>query len=151
MEYITQNAEETKEIGRKLSANLKGGDVFALCGDLGSGKTTFVQGFAEGLGISARVNSPTFIIVRTYSIPTSKNNFPLLATLYHVDLYRLEKNVNDELAQLGLIEAVDDKKSIVVIEWAERARDMLPKHTRWIQFKNVDENKRKITINEDIY
>ena len=81
MEVITKSAGETKEVGRKFSADLTAGDVVGLTGELGSGKTTFIQGVAEGLGVSARVNSPTFIIMREYG------------KLYHVDLYRLEENL----------------------------------------------------------
>lgn len=138
MEYITQNAEETKEIGRKLSASVKGGEVFALCGDLGAGKTTFVQGFIEGLGITSRVNSPTFIIMRTYEAGDK--------TLYHVDLYRLEENIESEIKQLGLNEALGNENFIVLIEWADKIKDVLPKNTKWINFENLEDDKRKITI-----
>ena len=140
MEYITKIAEETQEVGRKLSAAIKGGEVFALCGDLGAGKTTFVQGFAQGLGIASRVNSPTFIIMRTYEAGDK--------VLYHVDLYRLEENLESEIVQLGLKEAMGDKNNIVLIEWAEKIKNLLPEKTKWIKFENLDGDKRKITIEQ---
>lgn len=141
MEYITQTAEETKEIGRRLSASVKEtGGIFALSGDLGAGKTTFVQGFAEGLGISSRINSPTFIIVRTYDAGNRK--------LYHVDLYRLEDNIESEIEQLGLKEAMNNERDIILIEWAEKIKDLLPKRTKWIKFENLELDKRKITIEQ---
>lgn len=142
MEYITQTPDETKEIGRKLSASLKGGEIFALSGDLGAGKTTFVQGIAEGLGISTRVNSPTFIIMRTYSI---KNNSSIM-NLLHVDLYRLENNIEEELVNLGITDLWKKKENVFLIEWAEKIKDLLPKNTKWVKFEDVDEDSRKIII-----
>ena len=138
MEYITNTAEETKEVGRELSASIKGGEVFALCGDLGAGKTTFVQGFAEGLGITSRVNSPTFIIMRTYKAGEK--------ILYQVDLYRMETKVESEIEQLGLKEAMGNENNIVLIEWAEKIKDLLPEKATWIKFENLDGESRKIII-----
>lgn len=86
MEVNTKNANETKEFGKKFGASLKGGEVLALSGDLGAGKTTFVQGLAEGLGIDERIMSPTFLLMREHGIKFG-------GKLYHVDLYRLESNV----------------------------------------------------------
>ena len=110
------------------------GDVVALSGDLGAGKTTFIKGVAEGLGISSRINSPTFIIMRDYG------------DFYHVDLYRLEKNVNQEVENLGLMDIISEGKSIVVIEWAEKIKKILPKNTIWVEIKDLGEQKRSIKI-----
>jgi len=140
MEYITKNASETKKLGKRLSADLKG-RVVALEGDLGAGKTTFVQGIAEGLGIKSRVNSPTFIILRSYE--SEKLN------LYHVDLYRIEKNIKQEIQEIGLTDLWKDSKNTIVVEWANRAKDYLPQNAVWIKIENIGENKRKIIINHE--
>ena len=139
MEHITNNAQETKELGKRLSADLKGGEVIALSGELGAGKTTFIQGLAEGLGVTERVTSPTFIISRNY--PTNKN-----CELYHVDLYRLEENLENELKNLGLTNVLKEAKDIVVIEWADKMKDLLPEETIYMDIQILDKNSRKITI-----
>lgn len=145
MEYITQSAEETKELGRKLSVNLNGGEVIALSGDLGAGKTTFVQGLAEGLGITSRVNSPTFIIMRTYDIHITDYNLRV-TKLFHVDLYRLENNIEEEIKNLGITDLWGKQENVFIIEWAERANSLLPENTTWIKFENLEDDGRKITI-----
>lgn len=151
MEIITKNAIETKNLGnqtaldllkersKNLESSIKQGKgiIIALSGDLGSGKTTFIQGFAEGLGITSRLVSPTFILMRQYPIDSGK--------LYHLDVYRFEKDPQKEAKDLGLLEIISDPKNIVVIEWAEKIRDILPKDTEWISFEYVDENTRKIS------
>jgi tRNA threonylcarbamoyladenosine biosynthesis protein TsaE len=162
METLTQNAKETKELGREVGNNLKnkllnkpssnGALVLALTGDLGSGKTTFIQGLADGLGIKQRIISPTFIIIRSYNMehktkkekPTSEVR--RLKTFYHIDLYRLEENVEREMKNLGIDEIMSDPLNILAIEWAEKAKDYLPKNTKWIKFEYVNENKRRITV-----
>src|SRR5690554_431438 len=132
MEINTDSPEATQKAGHELSASLKPGSIVALTGELGAGKTTFVKGIAEGLGISSRITSPTFIIMRSYD-----NNF------YHVDLYRLDDNIDQEVANLGLLDIIKEGNSIVVIEWAEKIRNLLPENTIWINFKILEENKRK--------
>lgn len=125
-------------MGKEIASRLAGGEVFALTGDLGSGKTTFVQGFAEGLGISSRIISPTFILVRKYGL-TGKS-------FYHIDLYRLEDDVEGEVKNLGINDVWEKKENIVVIEWAEKIRNVIPKSASWIKFENLGENKRRIEI-----
>ncbi len=137
MENITKNAEETKSLGRKIASELTISHqplIIALTGDLGSGKTTFTQGFAEGLGIKDRVISPTFILMRKYQ------NF------YHLDLYRLETEIEKEMENLGITDIWKDEKNVMIIEWAEKIKNLLPKETIWIKFENLGEEKRKITI-----
>ncbi len=116
---------------------MKGGETLALAGGLGAGKTTFIQGLAEGIGINARINSPTFILMRKY---TAKNNY-----FYHLDLYRLEGDVNKEVENLGLFDIWQGSKNIVAIEWAEKIREIMPKEVIWIKFENIGEEERKIT------
>ncbi len=137
MEYITKTAAETQKIGERLSASLKGGEIIALKGALGAGKTTFIQGIARGLGIKKRIISPTFIIVRTYRV--GKINF------YHVDLYRLEGNLEREIENLGLKDFWGRPENITVIEWAEKIKRHLPPGTIWIKFKYLSQDKRQIT------
>jgi len=139
MEVFTKSAQETQKLGEKLAVDIAADRVFpkVLClyGDLGSGKTTFVQGLARGLGIKKRVLSPTFIMMRQYG------NF------YHIDLYRAENEKDVE--GLGLQEIWSDPKNIVVIEWAEKIKKILPKRKTEIFFENIDENRRKITLSGD--
>jgi tRNA threonylcarbamoyladenosine biosynthesis protein TsaE len=137
MEIITKNAEDTKELGRKIGASLKGGEIFALTGNLGAGKTTFMQGFSEGLGYTGRLTSPTFILMRQYPLNEK--------TLYHLDLYRFEKNLEEEIDNLGVIDLWGRNENIMVIEWAEKIKDLLPEETRWIEFEILGDTERKIT------
>lgn len=134
---ITNNFVETQQIGLEFAKTLKGGEVICLYGDLGSGKTTFVQGLAKGLGIEKKIISPTFIIMRTYRIQNSKN-------FYHVDLYRIAESKDVE--SLGLLEIMKDKDNIVVIEWPERIEDLLPEKRIDIIFAYLDEDKREIVV-----
>lgn len=137
MEAISTSARQTKDLGKKIAKKLRGGEVLALYGDLGAGKTTFVQGLAQGLRIRGPIISPTFVIVRQYKAG--------VLTLYHVDLYRL-KDFN-EVREIGLEEILGNKKAVVVIEWPEKAEKILPKkRTTRIRFEIIDEKTRKITI-----
>ena len=136
---ITKSAKETQDYGQTVADSLKPPAIFCLYGELGSGKTTFTQGFAKGLGISTRLLSPTFIIVRRYSLPN-----PTIF-LYHIDLYRI-KNEHD-LDGLGLREIFSDPNAIILIEWAERLESLLPVQRTDIQFGVIDKYKRRITIN----
>ena len=137
MQIFTKSAEETKKFGQKFSANINH-NILALSGELGSGKTTFVQGLAKGLGINTRIMSPTFILMRKHK--GERYN------LYHVDLYRLEGKLEGEIQNLGLKEIWEKKDNFVVIEWAEKIKDLLPKNITWITFENMDPSQRKITV-----
>ena len=139
--YITNSSQETQELGQKLAERLKSGDFIALFGELGGGKTTFVQGLVRGLGIKKRITSPTFIILREYKIPNKSSNF------YHIDLYRINME-NNEAPELGLDEIIKEKRDIVVVEWAEKMGNILPKNRWEISFEYIDDNKRRITINK---
>ncbi len=142
LSVIAKSKEETQRLGEEVGKKIKKGGVIALYGDLGNGKTTFVQGLAKGLGIKKRIISPTFIIARSYKIKNQKLKF-----LYHIDLYRI-KDVND-IEGLGLDEIIRNKHNIIVIEWAEKMKELLP-DKRWdIKFEFLNEDKRKITINKN--
>lgn len=148
--FITKSYKETRKLGEKLAEEIKKGTVVALYGDLGSGKTTFVQGFAKGLKIKKRLISPTFIILRTYKIRLKTKNLKLKTSVqevknfYHVDLYRIQNG--EDIREIGLDEIIENGNDIVAIEWAEKLGDFLPKKRIDIHFKSQDHT-REITIN----
>ncbi len=131
----TKTSEETKKVAQDLVKRLTFPSVLALYGDLGSGKTTFVQGLARGLGIDNHLVSPTFIIHRVYPLESKK--------FHHLDLYRLEKGANFDFLDLG--DLFKDPDNLVVIEWAEKIDNHLPKEAIKIKFEYVDEETRKIS------
>lgn len=142
MEYITENAQATFQFGQKIGNILISYPqkrILCLYGDLGSGKTTFIQGISKSLGIEKPVPSPSFIIVRQYNIDF--NNYKYF---YHIDLYRLDKNAN--LAGLGLSDFFTDESSLVAIEWADKLEKMKPLGCIEIHFSILDSNKRRIEI-----
>ena len=140
-EIVTNSFEETQKLGEKIGSDLKTGAILALFGELGSGKTTFVQGLAKGLGIKRRIISPTFIIVRNYELGIRNQGVKIF---YHVDLYRVESE--KEVQGLGIEEILNDQNRIIAIEWAEKIKELLPKKRTEIYFENLGENKRRITV-----
>lgn len=126
---------------------VKGAIILALSGDLGSGKTTFIQGFAIGMGINQRIISPTFILMRRYKIVPNTIHRTPYTDFYHIDLYRLEENIETEVRNLGIKEIWSNSENVVAIEWAEKIKDLIPKNAKWIKFENVGEDKRKISVN----
>lgn len=143
MEILTKSAGETKKFGERFANNLKGGEVIALVGDLGNGKTTLVQGLAKGLGIKGRIISPTFILRRDYEVKSRKKK---VKRLCHIDLYRIEEGIEKEFRNLGVEGFFGSQDTIVVIEWAEKVKSMLSKSTIWIKFENLGEEKRRISF-----
>lgn len=143
---ISNSHLETKKIGEEFGKNLKKGYVICLYGNLGAGKTTFVQGMAKGLGIERRIISPTFVILRSYKIKNQKSKVKIasqnLKVFYHIDLYRIENE--KEIEGLGLEEILNDKNSIVAIEWPEKLGSKLPKIRTDIYFENIDRDVRQI-------
>ncbi len=126
---------ETIDLGRQYAGRLTAGDVVALYGELGAGKTCFIKGIAQGLGVTQDVTSPTFTIIHEYrggSVP-----------LYHVDLYRL-----DSLAQILAVGIEDylNQNGVTVIEWAEKMESLLPQRTRRVHMSLIDETTRRIEI-----
>ena len=117
--FKTESPEETQALGEQIGKTLKRGDVIALIGDLGTGKTCLTQGIARGVGISSGevVNSPSYILINEYN-----GRIPI----YHIDLYRLEDS--SEITELGLSEYIEGD-GICIIEWAERMADALPNTT----------------------
>lgn len=134
VEKTSSSPEETKRFGRKLAEDLKKGDIVALIGPLGSGKTCLTQGICAGLGIKELVTSPSFVIINQY---TGK------FWVYHFDLYRLENK--KELIDLGYEEFFYDR-GVCIVEWAEKIRELLPKRRIEIYLEIISENKRKIVV-----
>src|SRR3989344_3358193 len=145
---LLKGALATKKLAAKLAKMIlwtkpnKHAKVLALTGNLGAGKTTFIQGFIKALGIRTRVTSPTFLIFRSY--PLTKN-LGGSRSVIHADLYRIQKF--DELKTLGFKKILDNQKNIVLIEWAEKIKKHLPKKTLWIKLGyGLKENEREIEI-----
>lgn len=135
---ITKNAKETQKMGEDLAHKLDDVHILCLYGELGSGKTAFTQGFAKGVGIAARLLSPTFIIVRRYEIPHVHRQ------LYHIDLYRVHES--PKMNDLGLSEIFSDPTALVILEWAERLGTELPKKRIDITFHHREGDVREIRI-----
>ncbi len=137
----TQSEKQTIKFGKKFSKKLNGGETLALIGNLGSGKTIFTKGIAKGLGINKHITSPTFVLMKKYK--TDKNN---IKTFVHVDAYRLKDS--KELLNIGIKDWFNKKDTVVVIEWADKVKDILPKNTKSIHFKQGSNDKeiRKIKV-----
>lgn len=142
---ITNSVLETKKIGNNLAHQVlkskpsKQAIVIGLVGELGGGKTSFVQGFAKGLGVKEKILSPTFVIMKRFVIQNLR-----FTNLYHFDCYRIEKP--SELLELGFKKIIQNPNNIVIIEWAGRIKRIIPKNATWINFDFIDEKKRKIII-----
>jgi len=162
---ITKSSQQTRELGEKLAKGLflvgenfksnqfenisplevrmearkRGAIVLGLSGDLGSGKTTFLQGFAKGLGIKEKILSPTFVIQKRFNIYN-----PKFKNFYHIDCYRLEKE--KDVLMLGWKEIANNPQNIIAIEWPEKIKKVLPKNIIWIKFKFIDDKTRGVNL-----
>ena len=134
--FRTKSPKETQTLGEELGKKLKPGNVIALIGDLGTGKTCLTQGITRGVGIAPHevVSSPSYILINEYN-----GNIPI----YHIDLYRIE--TFEEIAELGLSEYVDGV-GICIIEWADRMGDVLPDTCIKVHITWENENTRSIKI-----
>jgi len=144
MEFFTKNPSETKKLGKILAKEifrlkLRRALVLKLEGDLGGGKTTFLQGFAKGLGIKEKILSPTFVILKKFKVQGL--NFE---TFYHIDCYRIRKP--EEILSLGFKKIISAPKNIIAIEWAERLGKLSPSKSLKIRFKFIDKKIRRIKI-----
>ncbi len=133
-EFISNSEEETLKVAEDLGRRARKGDIFALFGELGTGKTIIAKGIARGLGIKEVITSPTFNLLEIY-----QNEF----LLYHFDLFRIEKD--DEFNQLSF-EEYWEGEGISVIEWADRALLRLPTNAIRVTIEYIDDNRRRITI-----
>ena len=134
---ISHSPEETADIARQLAGELRRGDVLALAGDLGAGKTQFVKGLAAGLGVVGEVTSPTFTLIHEY--PVQPGRLPL----FHIDLYRLESD--EEVLRIGIDEYLHGD-GITVVEWADKFEGLIPAGARWIWLKPMEGDQREITF-----
>ncbi len=137
---VSKNFEQTKKIGFTIAKDLHGGEVITLEGELGAGKTTFMQGLAKGLGVTKNIISPTFIIMRSYELPKGTQK----KMLYHVDLYRIEDE--KDIYDIGLPDIMGDPENIVAIEWPEKMGSLLPEKRKKIIIEYCGENERRITM-----
>ena len=157
LEIITRRAEETKRVGKTLAEEIikcqaknRKAVVIGLEGELGSGKTTFIQGTAKGLGLEEKITSPTFVILKKYGVrPLGRDKESLPkgrspAFFYHIDCYRIARS--KDLIDLDFKEIINNSQNIIAIEWAERVRKILPENTLWIKFEYFGQNKRKVII-----
>jgi tRNA threonylcarbamoyladenosine biosynthesis protein TsaE len=135
MDFFSRSPEQTRRIGMRLGGALQAGDVICLQGDLGAGKTTFVQGVALGWGSLDAVSSPTFILVNVYRRGDE-------ARLFHMDAYRLDST--PEAEELDLDSMLNEGP--LLIEWPERVDGLVPGERLWIKLGHVDEEEREMTF-----
>ena len=161
---ITKNFKETQKLGENAAKKIiKNGSrktavVLALSGDLGGGKTTFLQGFARGLGIREKILSPTFVIQKRFELKNKK-----LKNFYHIDCYRLKNNkparnashsdAGRFISEINVKEIIKNPENIVAIEWPEKIKKFIPKNTIFINFKLIDKNKREMmfSLENDVW
>lgn len=143
---ISSSLEQTKKIAHEFASTLVGGDVVFLEGDLGAGKTSFVQGVLEAFGYTDPVRSPTFSIMNMYKLSGRGQGTPLITQVIHLDFYRFE--TPSEIRSLGLEEMMEDTKNIFLIEWPEKGIEDASqiRYTKRIQFRSVDEQIREIIV-----
>lgn len=135
---ITKTEKETYKLAENVIEKIKNGGTIFLIGDLGTGKTVFTKGIAHALGINKfSVKSPTYTYIRKYELKNGQN-------FYHIDLYRI--NNMDELLLHEINELAENKKNIIVIEWADRMDNFFQKEKIKVLFEYIDDSKRKITI-----
>lgn len=145
MEILTKNQNKTRKAGEVLAKKTvkkptsRKAFVLALRGDLGGGKTTFLQGFAKGLGIKERILSPTFVLMKRFPIKNKKSGFK---NFYHFDCYRIKSH--KDLSSLDFKKIISDPFNIVAIEWAERVKKALPSSASVLKFEFINKTTRKI-------
>jgi tRNA threonylcarbamoyladenosine biosynthesis protein TsaE len=138
LEFISRSPEQTSRLGARLGRYLSGGEVVALEGTLGAGKTAFAQGVGMGWGATTRLLSPTYVLVRRHA----RHQDALELT--HIDLYRL--NSIGEIDLLGLDEVIGNPRTIVLIEWPERHPGLLPPEHLWVNLRILDEYRRSLVF-----
>jgi len=143
MNLTSKSEQETKKLAAEIARGLKGGEILTLSGDLGTGKTTFVKGMAEFFNIADEVSSPTFTLIQEYGIDDKK--YPLFS-LIHIDCYRLDNE--QDLIDIGIQDYFSGSESVVIIEWAEKVRPIIPANATWIKFKHGSNLEERI-INLD--
>jgi len=133
MDFLSHSPEHTRRLGMRLGQVLQAGDVICLQGDLGAGKTTFVQGIAQGWGSVDSVSSPTFILVNMYRDSNQKR-------LFHMDAYRLDSAPEAEELDLDTMLA----EGALIIEWPERMEKLIPDERLWVQLEYINDEEREM-------
>ena len=136
LEFVSRSARQTHRRGARLGAHHPGGAILCVAGALGSGTTCLAQGVGRGWGVMQTLISPSYVLIREYGRPTDD------LTLHHVDLYRI--GGVDEAADLGLDEVLGASNTMVVVEWADRARALMPPDHLWITLEYVDPTRRSL-------
>ncbi len=142
MEIILKSPTETKKLGEKIGRKIfqeKPSFFLALEGDLGSGKTTFLQGLAKGLQIKEKITSPTFVIFKKYKV--EKERF-----FYHFDAYRIKEK---DLDVLNFVEIIKDKNNIIAVEWSENIRKKIPQKAIKLKFSFINFKERRLIVNKN--
>jgi tRNA threonylcarbamoyladenosine biosynthesis protein TsaE len=134
-DFFSHSPEQTRRLGMRLGAHLQPGDVICLQGELGAGKTTFVQGLATGWGSLDAVSSPTFVLVNVYRRSAG-------GQLFHFDTYRIESTLEAEELDLDAMLS----SGSLVIEWPERMEGLLPAERLWIKLEYIDDDRRELTF-----
>ena len=137
---ITNSAKETQQLAFDYTLKIAKGQVVCFQGDLGAGKTTFIQGMLNFLNAEKPYTSPTFVIMKKYQV-----KHVIIKNVYHIDAYRIDDN---SLFDLGWDEIVRDPKSLVLLEWPEKIEKSIPKDAQLIKFKWIDENSREIDFSK---
>mgnify|MGYP000874985920 CR=1 FL=1 len=135
LEFTSRSPEQTRRLGTRLGPMLAQGDVVCLSGDLGAGKTTLVQGIAQGWGSLDAVSSPTFVLVNVYRRPDP-------AQLYHLDAYRLKDA--GEAEDLDLDHMLES--GALIVEWAEKIEQALPPHGLWVEMQWLADEQRRLVF-----
>ncbi|TAK95270.1 tRNA (adenosine(37)-N6)-threonylcarbamoyltransferase complex ATPase subunit type 1 TsaE [Patescibacteria group bacterium] len=150
--FLTHSAKETQALGLLLAKELRGGEIICLDGELGAGKTTFTQGLLKELGIKGPYTSPTFVIMKHYEHGTPSVKRRTLRTprstfhdIYHIDAYRIGPS---DLLQLGWSEITTDPQAVVIVEWSDRIKKILPKKLLRIKFSWVDDKERRLEFSQ---
>lgn len=146
MEFISKNTKETQKIAADLACKIiksKKRAIIALEGELGAGKTVFVKGFAKEFGVKTKVKSPTFVLMKKYPVPL-KNNKTIIKNIYHLDCYRINGIKELKIPEIkGIFFETD---SVVLVEWPERIKKIIPSNIIKVHIDHVSENTREISV-----
>ena len=153
MVLYSDSPKETQKLAEKMAKKMRSGspshgfgrvNIIALEGELGAGKTTFVQAFVKALGITAKIKSPTFNIIKKYPVKLRHGAGKITKYVYHIDCYRLRDH--KDALPVGIKEIFKEKDALVLIEWPERISKILPKKIIRVHIDHIAPSKRKITI-----
>ncbi len=148
--FTTHSADETREVGKNFAQTLKPGTLVCFEGNLGAGKTTFIQGLLEGLGAEKPFVSPTFILMKQYDLPIRQTSLTVstesgIKYIYHADAYRLGV---PEFREIGFEEWISDPDGVTLLEWPNRIEELLPEKYTTVNIESVSETERRIEIGE---